>query len=380
MRCSEMQGFNEIVAGLVVAISLFTSSFLVASGQTITPFVPSARMQSSATEVTLESSTGRLFGTLLLPAGKPPFPIVLIIAGSGQTDRDGNSEGLSGKSDCLRLLAEGLARGGIGSLRYDKRGVGKSVAARLATNSFETQVDDAAQWVAWLRKDSRVNSVGIVGHSEGAFVGTLAAERGVVRALVSLAGAGRRFDELFVEQMESAVKAGKLSKSVLPPFRTALAELRAGRTISTRPREFPDWMWKGLFQPRAQEYLISLFRYDPAAELAKLPKLNVRILVVQGTTDLMGSLEHANLLAVAAGSKPVVIEGMNHELKSAPLDPKANDAASEDPKRPLAEGLLENIVPFLIRSLGSGESHSAHFATYNPGSTLRKFSNLGKSL
>src|SRR5437868_844805 len=254
-------------AALVAVLS--AGLLLAVFGETFIPRPPVERDDLQSSDVSLDTSTGTLWGTLLLPSGKAPFPVVLIIAGSGQTDRDGNSVGLSGKSNCLRLLAEGLAKSGIASLRYDKRSVAKSANARIATNTFETQVDDAAKWVAWLCGDTR----------------------------------------------------------------------------------FRDQLWVGLFQPRAQEYLISLFRYDPAAEITKLPSLNVKVLVVVGTTDLTGDEQDRSKLAEAIGAKPVVITGMNHELKNAPLDRAANDAASEDPKRPLAPGLLDQLISFLTNAL-----------------------------
>lgn len=79
----------------------------------------------------LETPTGTLYGTLELPKSKPPFPVVLIIAGSGPTDRDGNSTARPapnvppGPNNSLKLLAGGLAAQGIASLRYDKRGIGE---------------------------------------------------------------------------------------------------------------------------------------------------------------------------------------------------------------------------------------------------------------
>ena len=81
----------------------------------------SARAQESP--VTLDTKTGTLHGTLLVPAGtRVPVPVALIIAGSGPTDRDGNSPMLPGKNNSLKLLAEALATHGIASVRYDKRG------------------------------------------------------------------------------------------------------------------------------------------------------------------------------------------------------------------------------------------------------------------
>lgn len=232
----------DTVAFLALMICLFgvgsaASESPAAELQTVTPQEP-ARNLIESNEVSLETRTGTLFGTLVLPAGKPPFPVILIIAGSGMTDRDGNSLGLSGKSNCLKLLAEGLAQSGIASLRYDKRGVAKSASARAVTNSVDIQADDAARWVAWLGQSPRFRAVGIAGHSEGSFVGTLAAQRGGVRALVSLASAGRRFDEVITEQMEMAVQSKQLSQAAFASMQAAFAELRAGRPVMTRHPTF----------------------------------------------------------------------------------------------------------------------------------------------
>jgi alpha-beta hydrolase superfamily lysophospholipase len=286
-----------------------------------------------------------------MPEGKAPFPVVLIVAGSGLTDRDGNTVGRTERSDSLRLLAEELAQRGIASLRYDKRGVAKSAPARLERNAFDTQFEDAALWVAWLGHDGRFRSVGIIGHSEGALVGTLAAQRGGVKAFVSLARAGRHFDQVLVGQFERAAQAGQLSKQAVAALKQAVAELRAVRSVNSRPKNVPDELWKGLFQPRAQEYLITLFRYDPVAELRKLPPKDVQVMVVRGTTDLMGGDDDAMLLATAAGVKPVIIPGMNHELKTAPMDRAANDRASSDPRVPLAPELMPQLTTFLLAAL-----------------------------
>ena len=151
--------------------------------------------------------------------------------------------------------------------------------------------------------------------------------------------------------MDGAVRAGQLSQKAFESMRGILAELRQGRTVTTRPPNIPDQLWIGLFQPRAQEYLISLFRYDPVAEIARLPSRKVQVLVVLGTTDLQGSVKDRSNLAAAVGAQPVLIAGMNHDLKSAPLDRAANDAASEDPRRPLAPGLLDQLIPFLTNAL-----------------------------
>ncbi|MGC1328581.1 MAG: alpha/beta hydrolase, partial [Pseudomonas sp.] len=97
--------------------------------------------------IDLDTGTGVLHGSLLLPLSDKPVPMVLIIAGSGPTDRNGNNpEG--GNNDSLRKLAQLLARNNIASVRYDKRGVasGLPLAPDERNLSVEGYVADAQAW------------------------------------------------------------------------------------------------------------------------------------------------------------------------------------------------------------------------------------------
>src|ERR1700674_5874873 len=96
---------------------------LMAACAGVTPRVSSVSAPAGAPAgeaVQLETSTGILHGTLLIPPRRPPYPVALLVAGSGPTDRDGNSKLLLGANNSLKLLAEGLAARGIACLRYDK--------------------------------------------------------------------------------------------------------------------------------------------------------------------------------------------------------------------------------------------------------------------
>ena len=114
--------------------------------------------------IVLETSTGNIEGTLLVPS-KKNAPLVLIIAGSGPTDRDGNSGSL--KNNSLKMLAQGLYDNNIASLRFDKRGVAGSLSAYKSELRFEDYINDVEQWTKVLKNDSRFSSVIILGHSEG---------------------------------------------------------------------------------------------------------------------------------------------------------------------------------------------------------------------
>src|SRR5262249_32112255 len=98
-----------------------------------------------------------LFGTLVVPGSTKPVPLVLVFAGSGPTDRDGNTTLLKGKNDCYRMLADSLRERGIATLRYDKRGVGQSWRASKSESELKlgTYVDDAMVWARTYRHDPR---------------------------------------------------------------------------------------------------------------------------------------------------------------------------------------------------------------------------------
>lgn len=117
----------------------------------------------------LKTPSGTLHGTLTLPAAPAKPPVVLIVAGSGPTDRNGNSRFLPGANNSLELLAATLAEGGIASLRYDKRGVGESAPALPVANEaslrFDDYVRDATLWIELLAADPRFPAVGLIGHS-----------------------------------------------------------------------------------------------------------------------------------------------------------------------------------------------------------------------
>ena len=142
--------------------------------------------------VSLDTPTGKINGKIGLPDAEKP-PIVLLIAGSGPTDMDGNtnSGGFSMKNNSLKLLAEGLAQRGIATLRFDKRGIASSSAAAKKESDlrFEDYVADAQGWIDRLSDDSRFSDVFVLGHSEGSLIGMLASvDNPKVKGFISLAG------------------------------------------------------------------------------------------------------------------------------------------------------------------------------------------------
>ncbi|MDH3283173.1 MAG: alpha/beta hydrolase [Acidobacteriota bacterium] len=322
----------------VLAAALLLPPLAAAVGPTASETAASAAPTTQPIRCKLDK--GILNGSLDLPSGESPFPVVLVIAGSGPTDRDGNQPAM--KNDSLKLLGFGLAERGIAAVRYDKRGVAQSSLAQLseADLTFEMLVDDAVRWIEQLRGDPRFTSVGVVGHSEGALIGLLAAKRAGASAYVSISGAGRSLPDVLREQL-----ARKLPPTLMEACERIIGELAAGRTVDDTPVEL-----FALFRPSVQPYLISVFRYEPTKEIVELA---APALIVQGETDLQVKVADAELLAAAKpDARLVVVEGMNHVLKTAGTLAE-QQAAYTDPSLPLTPGLVDQIAAFLTETLGS---------------------------
>jgi pimeloyl-ACP methyl ester carboxylesterase len=287
-------------------------------------------------ETVLKTSTGDISGTLTVPQKARKSPVVLIIAGSGPTDRDCNSP-MGIKSNAYKMLAESFAENGISTLRFDKRGIAKSKAGALNESGlrFETYISDAVGWINMLHKDKRFSKIFVLGHSEGSLIGIVAAEQTAVSGFISVAGAGSPADTILRGQL----------KKVLPPqlideSNKILDTLRNGKTVS---RVNPVLL--SLFRPSVQPYMISWIKYDPAIEIKKL---KIPVLIVQGTTDIQVSVDDARLLKAAKpDAKLLLIDNMNHILKESEADRQKNIATYSNPELPLKKGLVEELVSFI---------------------------------
>jgi hypothetical protein len=254
--------------------------------------------------IELPTAWGKLSGTLLLPEGSGPWTAVLLVAGSGPTDRDGNNPLLPATIDNMKRLAQALAARGIASLRYDKRGVGASSFPGLSEEAlrFEHLVDDAVQLGLSLLEDARISRLVLAGHSEGALIAALAAEDAQARAVVSMAGAGSRASVLMRRQIE-----GHLPQDLADPALAALAALERQEAVT----DVPDALVL-LFRPTVQPYLMSWFRYDPAEVLGRLA---VPVMLVHGSADTQVAVEHARLLQQGRPDAHLaLVDGMDHLL------------------------------------------------------------------
>ncbi len=272
--------------------------------------------------------------TLHDPAGAGP--LVVMIAGSGPTDRDGNSAfGVTAAS--LRKLADALAARGIGSLRYDKRGVpGSAPAGNEADVTFSTYVDDLRSVAAWAAARSPGRPLVLLGHSEGGLVALEAtrAAPDAVSGLVLLATPGRPLAEMLRDQLANLPPPGRGEALAI------LQELEAGRRVETVPAGLA-----GLFRPSVQPFVVSLLALRPAAALTEV---DMPVLVVGGGTDIqVGRADFDALAGARADVASRWFESMNHVLADAPADRAANIATYGDPDVPLVGGLVDTIAGFV---------------------------------
>jgi pimeloyl-ACP methyl ester carboxylesterase len=284
--------------------------------------------------LTLKTESGNIEGTLMFPTAKLPVPVVVIIAGSGPTDRNGNNPMMTNNS--LKMLANELAKNGIASLRYDKRGIAQSKSAGLKEDDlrFEMYINDAVEWINLLNKDINFSQIVVVGHSEGSLIGMVAAQNAGVDKFISLEGAGQPADQVIREQLKSQPPV------ILTQSLPIIDELVKGNTVGAVPP-----MLNSLFRPSVQPYMISWFKYDPQKEIAKLTK---PVLIVQGTTDIQVSIDDANRMhAAKPDSKLVIIEGMNHVLKNAVADQTKNLLTYRQPDLPLNSELGKALSDFI---------------------------------
>jgi len=297
---------------------------------------PASEAVAAESDFNLDTPTGTIFGTLLFPSAGGPVPGALIVAGSGPTDRNGNSPSLA--LDTYKKLAVALADRGIASVRYDKRGVALSHAAGgdESTLRFGTYVDDAVAWLQKLHADKRFAGVSLVGHSEGSLLGMIAAQRAPVDAYISLEGAGFPADQILRTQL--AAQPG-IGADLVAECDRVLDRLVGGHTVTDYPPALV-----ALFRPSIQPYLISWFAYDPRIEIARLTG---RVTIVQGTHDVQVAVADGRALASAnAKATFVLIDGMTHVLSDDPATTLSAQltGAYADAARPLDTRLIEATV------------------------------------
>ena len=287
--------------------------------------------------VSIKTSSAVLKGTLSVPKTAGKMPVVLLIAGSGPTDRNGNSLMIKGKPNYFLKISDELRAKNVAVLRYDKRGIGQSTTTKTeAESTFDDMVDDAAALIRFLKSDGRFSKVIVAGHSEGSLVGMIASQREKAGGFISLAGAGFPVKKIMESQFKEALSPDD--------YKTAMAVLdtiKAGKEVKQQLKNGLEIHFRSSIRP----YLTSWMKYDPQIELSRL---KTPVLIVQGTHDIQVSVENARQLKKAKPEvKLVLIDGMSHILKEAPADRQQNIATYSKDDLDLHPKLVHELMQFI---------------------------------
>jgi len=273
-------------------------------------------------------------GSLLSASTKQK--LVIIIAGSGPTDRNGNS--IAGVNcDAYKLLATALSKKDIASFRYDKRGIAKSAVTNFDEKNilFDDYVNDAITIYHYLKDSMGFKKIYFAGHSEGSLIGMLASEKTKPTGYISIAGAGRPIDKVIIEQV------GGQAPAMAAQTDSLFGVLKTQGKIDVVPPYL-----QSIFRPSIQPYMISWMQYDPAVEIGKLKN---PVLILQGTCDIQVKTTDAEYLHKGNNKATyALLDGMTHVLKDAGegCDDR-NLKTYHDPSLPLDTKFVEAIISFI---------------------------------
>jgi len=318
----------------MIALSL---ALLAAAPQNADTTAPVA---AAETAYTIHSAGLELPGTLTVPrSAKKPVPVVVIIAGSGPTDRNGNSV-MGIRPNSYAQLAWRLAERGIASLRYDKRGLpGVKGTVDISTLTLEDFAADARAAADSLARDGRFSKVVLLGHSEGSAHALLAARAGrPVTGVISVSGLGRPLTVVLREQLTR-----QFDSATLVRYDTAMSQYLRGET----PKDVPPQLAM-LFVPINQTFMRSLASFDPAGAVRVVRQ---PVLIVQGGRDLQVRVVDAERLhAARPGATLAVVPLANHVLKATSDTTLAGQMPTyQNPAIPIMPDVVNVIADWILK-------------------------------
>jgi hypothetical protein len=294
-----------------------------------------------ASPYTIHSGTLGLGATLTLPRNAAgAVPLAIIIAGSGPTDRNGNSLMGGIRPNSYAQLAWRLAERGIATLRYDKRGMPGTQGSFDITNmTLEDFAADARAAAESLSEDRRFSRVLFIGHSEGASLALIAARQGApVAGVVHVSGLGRPVGEVLREQLSR-----QFDSATMVRYDTAMKHYLLGE----EPADVPPALAM-LFVPVNRTFMRSMAAFDPPAAIRAVRQ---PVLLVQGATDLQATMADAERLhAARPDAQLVVIPEVNHVLKHDTGQTMAAQLGTyKDPTVPIVTDVVTAIADWILR-------------------------------
>ncbi len=282
--------------------------------------------ESSDVSWPLDSTT--VDATIVRPLGPGPFPGVVMVAGSGPTDRNWNSPLLPGNNGSARLIAEALARAGFASLRYDKRGVGpharENLQALMGKVSMQSHLDELASAVHTLARQPfvRDDRIFALANSEGALHALhyqLNSPAIPLAGLVLIAPPGRPVGAVAHSQLAAQARSVPNGDALLALYDAGIARFLAGEPIMPDP-SLPlgvQQLLQSLEAPLNLPFARELWTADAAPLLAQV---DIPALIVIGKKDVQvdWQADGEPLQRAAAGHADVTFlfpENANHVLK-----------------------------------------------------------------
>lgn len=281
-----------------------------------------------------------MFGTMTRPDGDGPFPAVVMVAGSGPTDRDWTSPLLPGENGSAALLADVLAEAGFASLRYDKRASGPHVAenlpALIGRMSMQSHLDELVGAVDVLAGDPSVDAARIVGlgNSEGCLHVlhyVTGSPRTPFAGAILAAPPGRSVGAVLMMQLRTQLGLVPGGAELFPLVQEAAERYDAGEPMDPDPR-LPEGVRMVLASFEAPANLPLARELWAEDATATLPRVRIPLLVLIGRKDVQVDAEAdgAPLQAAAAGMPQVSFvfpENANHVLKEDVRTPEERAAA-----------------------------------------------------
>lgn len=295
---------------------------------------------AESSEVSWQLDGTTVYGTIVRPSGPGPFPAVVMVAGSGPTDRDWNSPLLPGSNGSAHLLAEALAEAGIASLRYDKRASGaharENLQALMGKMSMQSHVDELAGAVRTLASQTFVDAGRIfgLGNSEGTLhvLNYQVHSPAIPFAGLVLTGApGRPVGAVAQSQLAAQAAGIPNGDALLALYDEAIARFVAGEPIAPDPSlpQGVQMLLQGLETPFNLPFARELWTAEAATPLRQV---NVPVLVIIGRKDIQVDWQaDGELLKRAAAGRDVTFlfpENANHILKHEPR-PRSELAQAE---------------------------------------------------
>jgi alpha-beta hydrolase superfamily lysophospholipase len=286
---------------------------------------------AESVEVNWQLGATTVYGTLLQPPGSGPFPAVVMVAGSGPTDRDWNTPLLPGANGSARLLAEALARAGFASVRYDKRASGpharENIQVLMGQNSMQSHLEELTGAVRTVASQNyiRADRIFALTNSEGALHALnyqVSSPTLPFVGLVLTAPPGRAVGALGRSQLAAQAAGLPNGDAVMAAYDAAIACFSGGEPVNLDPSlpEGIQLLLKSLSSPFNLPFARELWLAD--ATIA-LKQVDVPVLIVIGKRDIQVDWQADGelLQRATAGSADVTFvfpEHANHVLKHEP--------------------------------------------------------------